>query len=186
MTVPNRQVRRTRARVLEAAHRLLADEGPDAVTHLRVAEAADVARATVYRHWPDRIDLLVDLLESGASPPVFEPPPGDDARTRIIAALGRAAENFEGELGRSLRLLLARADWDERFAHAKAAITGAGRAVLVGLLEEGRRRGELVLDEEPEVLVDRLLGPIVVRSLLFDAPVDEPYVESLVDSVLGS
>ena len=100
MTVPNRQVRRTRARVLEAAHRLLAQEGPDAVTHLRVAEAADVARATVYRHWPDRIDLLVDLLESGASPPVFGAPPGEDARAQLITALGRASDNFEGELGR--------------------------------------------------------------------------------------
>ena len=74
----NPQVQRTHGLMLDAARDLLNENGPAAVTHLRVAEASGVARATVYRHWPDRADILVDLLRRGADlqlgPPPDRPP----------------------------------------------------------------------------------------------------------------
>lgn len=179
----NPQVARTKAVVLDAALRLLEAEGPDAVTHLRVAETAGVSRATVYRHWPERLDLLVDALASGATP-AFAAPPGADARERLVAALRRAAENLDGDLGRSLALLLARAGWDDRFAEAKAVILDAGRAVLESILLEGRAAGDLDFDEDPGLLVERLLGAVFARRRLFDLPVDDAWLEGLVSAVV--
>ena len=60
------RVERTRDAVLAAARRLLLEEGWDAVTHLRVAAASGVSRATVYRHWPSGTDLLHDVLRREA------------------------------------------------------------------------------------------------------------------------
>lgn len=49
------------ARVLTAADKLLADEGPDALTTTRVASAAGVSVGTLYQYLPDR-EAIVDAL----------------------------------------------------------------------------------------------------------------------------
>ncbi|MGL5861141.1 MAG: TetR/AcrR family transcriptional regulator, partial [Phycicoccus sp.] len=86
------RVLRTRRKALAAAVELLRVEGPAAVTHQRVAEAAKVARATMYLHWPDRGSLLfgaVTQLPSG------EAPRSGDLREDLVAALGVMRELLE-------------------------------------------------------------------------------------------
>ena len=53
---------RTRALVQDAVRDLFEREGAGALTHQRVAERAGVSRATVYRHWPQPVDLVVEAL----------------------------------------------------------------------------------------------------------------------------
>lgn len=86
-------------RVLEAADRVLADEGAEALTTTRVAEVAEVAVGSVYRFFPDREaiaealalsyweefgDLVAGLAES------FEPEPDSDPAARMIDTLAGA------------------------------------------------------------------------------------------------
>ena len=91
MRKPNRQVQRTRRLLLEAAERLLRLGGPDSVTHLRVAEEAGVSRATVYRHWPERVDMLTDMLVAGNALPALPAQLEGPIRDRIRAALRATA-----------------------------------------------------------------------------------------------
>jgi AcrR family transcriptional regulator len=58
------RVERTRAAVIEAASDLLVADGPAAITHVNVAQAANVSRTTVYNHWPTREDLLRAAIDS--------------------------------------------------------------------------------------------------------------------------
>ncbi|HYZ55231.1 MAG TPA: NAD-dependent epimerase/dehydratase family protein [Streptosporangiaceae bacterium] len=55
------RARQKLARVLEAADRLLAGEGPEALTTTRVAAAAGVSVGTLYQYLPDR-DAIIDAL----------------------------------------------------------------------------------------------------------------------------
>ena len=48
----------TEEQVLVAAFRLLAEEGPQEVTPVRIHAETGIARTTIYRHWPDRVELL--------------------------------------------------------------------------------------------------------------------------------
>ena len=50
-----------RRRILEAGFRLFAEKGIDAVTMPEVAEACDVGRATLYRYFPTKLDLVVAI-----------------------------------------------------------------------------------------------------------------------------
>ncbi|CAM5615080.1 TetR/AcrR family transcriptional regulator [Streptomyces aurantiogriseus] len=59
---------RTRAATLAAATELLAEGGPENVTHATVTQRAGIGRATVYRHWPDRQTLLIAALAGGVRP----------------------------------------------------------------------------------------------------------------------
>lgn len=65
---------RSRARLLEAATGLLRTGGPSAVTIDAVTRSANVARATLYRHFSSANDLLaaafMSLLQPAPMPPV--------------------------------------------------------------------------------------------------------------------
>ncbi|MDO3401454.1 TetR/AcrR family transcriptional regulator [Mycolicibacterium neoaurum] len=77
---------RSRARLLDAATTLLRTGGPSAVTVDAVIRASNVARATLYRHFPSGNDLLAAAFHA-LIPPVPLPPEGGSLRDRLIAAL---------------------------------------------------------------------------------------------------
>jgi AcrR family transcriptional regulator len=77
---------RSRARLLEAATTLLRSGGPSAVTVDAVTRASNVARATLYRHFPSGNDLLAAAFHA-LIPPAPIPPDKGSLRDRLIAAL---------------------------------------------------------------------------------------------------
>src|ERR1700684_2410586 len=71
---------RTRAQLVEVAAKLLATEGPDAVTTRSVALAAGVQAPTIYRIFGDKSGLLDAVVEHGfAAYLARKPPAGADA-----------------------------------------------------------------------------------------------------------
>jgi AcrR family transcriptional regulator len=77
---------RSRARLLEAATALLRSGGPSAVTVDAVTRAANVARATLYRHFPSGNDLLAAAFNS-LIPPAPMPSDNGQLRDRLIAVV---------------------------------------------------------------------------------------------------
>lgn len=55
----------TRERVLAAAHRLIAANGPDGLTIRKLAAEADVAVGTIYNQFGDRSGVLAAMVQSG-------------------------------------------------------------------------------------------------------------------------
>ena len=84
-----------RERIVVAAARQFAAAGPEAVRMDQVAEAADVARGTLYSHFPTKDDLLCAIVE-----PVLE------LAARRAAGLARfgAREGVDGLLALYLEL----------------------------------------------------------------------------------
>lgn len=88
-----------RARIVEAATELLEDREYERIQIREVAEAADVALATLYRYFPSKEQLYATVLLTWAES--FDPgggrprsvPPTDQARLR--AALRRAVRAYE-------------------------------------------------------------------------------------------
>src|ERR687891_1118034 len=90
---------RNRARVLEAARRLFAERGVEAVTMADVARAAGVAKGTVFHRFGDRSGLALALLDEHErelqervlrGPPPLGP--GAPTRERLVAFLGALAD----------------------------------------------------------------------------------------------
>ena len=77
---------RSRARLLEAATALLRAGGPSAVTVDAVTRGANVARATLYRHFPSGNDLLAAAFSS-LIPPAPIPTEEGTLRDRLIAVV---------------------------------------------------------------------------------------------------
>jgi AcrR family transcriptional regulator len=81
----------SRARLLEAATSLLRSGGPSAVTVDAVTRAANVARATLYRHFPSGNDLLAAAFHS-MIPPAPMPPEEGSLHDRLTALVQAWAE----------------------------------------------------------------------------------------------
>ncbi|MFB0619225.1 TetR/AcrR family transcriptional regulator [Streptomyces sp. AGS-58] len=112
---------RNRARLLEAAARLIAEHGVAGVTMEAVAAAAQVGKGTVFRRFGDRTGLLMALLDHSArqlqadfvgGPPPLGPgaPPLERLRAFGVAVLYRSAEQLDLQLA-------AQAEPARRFAH---------------------------------------------------------------------
>ena len=82
---------RSRARLLDAATALLRSGGPSAVTVDAVTRAANVARATLYRHFPSGNDLLAAAFHA-LIPPAPTPPAEGSLRDRLIALVQAQAD----------------------------------------------------------------------------------------------
>ena len=112
---------RNRARLLEAATRLIAEHGVAGVTMEAVAAEAGVGKGTVFRRFGDRTGLLTALLDHSArtlqadflgGPPPLGPgaPPVERLRAFGVAVLYRTAEQLD------LRLA-AQSEPTRRFSH---------------------------------------------------------------------
>jgi AcrR family transcriptional regulator len=100
---------RNRARLLDAAARLIAEHGVAAVTMEAVAVAADVGKGTVFRRFGDRTGLLTALLDHSerkfqaaflSGPPPLGPgaPPVERLRAFGLALLRRAGDEMDLQL----------------------------------------------------------------------------------------
>ncbi|PAZ11794.1 TetR family transcriptional regulator [Streptomyces sp. SA15] len=100
---------RNRARLLEAAARLVAEHGANGVTMEAVAAAANVGKGTVFRRFGDRTGLLTALLDDSekkfqaaflSGPPPLGPgaPPVERLRAFGCALLRRSVDQLELQL----------------------------------------------------------------------------------------
>ena len=80
--------------------------------------------------------------------------------------------------------LIDAAERDPRVREFHNRFSTERRAVLVDLLREGIEAGDLPASSDPELLADALVGPIVLRRLMFGEPCAVAEVPSLVDQVL--
>ncbi|MFG2127051.1 TetR/AcrR family transcriptional regulator [Streptomyces sp. NPDC048751] len=100
---------RNRARLLEAAGRLVAEHGAAGVTMEAVAVAANVGKGTVFRRFGDRTGLLTALLDHSekkfqaaflGGPPPLGPgaPPAERLRAFGCALLRRSVDELDLQL----------------------------------------------------------------------------------------
>src|SRR5215210_5136161 len=78
------------ARVLDAAGRLFAEHGIDGTSMDAIAEASGVSKATIYKHWPDKAALCLEVMSSLHDvEPAPTVQPSGDVRADLVAFLGR-------------------------------------------------------------------------------------------------
>jgi AcrR family transcriptional regulator len=156
---------RNRALVLDAARRLVAQRGPDAVTMDDVAAAAGVGKGTLFRRFGSRAGLMVVLLDEDERASqqafLFGPPPlgpGAAPMDRLVA-FGRERMRFV----HAHHALLSAANRDPHTRHVGAA--AVQRTHVRMLLQSAHTTGDL--DVQTDALL-ALLDPDYLEHQLSD------------------
>jgi len=179
------RVLRTRDAVLGAARQVLREEGWEQVTVRRVAERSGYARTTLYRHWPQRLDLLRDLIREEAR--LTHITPSGDLRADLTAELEafRSALS-DSSLGRVVIAIGQQARDDAELAELNRAMRTEGTRVLDAIIREAARRGELRPSLRPDVAVAQLVGALLFRHLFEDTEALSPeFVVCVVEDFLA-
>ena len=180
------RVTRTRHAVLAAAREVLLDEGWERVTLGRVAERSGYARTTLYRHWPQRLDLLRDLIREEAR--LAHTTPMGDLRDDLVAELEafRVAVTSTG-LGRVMIAIGQQARDDAELADLNRSMRAEGARVLEAIVVDAVAAGDLPRGLRADAAVAQLVGPVLFRYLFEDEnALDHEFVVSAVDWFLGA
>ena len=149
-----------------------------------VARRAGVHKTTLYRHWPNREELVREALLARSEVTVPIPDTGSlredltafaqavvanitapdyEAIVRAVASEART----EGALGQA-----SRGFWRERFQLARIIVL------------RGIERGEIRADVDPDLLLESLVGPLYLRLLITREPLDDASIEALVAQLI--
>ncbi len=171
------RVIRTRNDILRAAIDVLTGEGPDAVTHNRLAEVAGYSRATIYKHWPTRNALFLDAF--AYRPSGEHHVPTGDLRADLIAELTMFRRGIERQrLDRALAALAALTTSIPELAGVRDAVVAEGERVLLQLLTP------VVQGTELEAAMRMLSGSVLHSALMHGQPPGDDVIAAVVDLLL--
>jgi AcrR family transcriptional regulator len=176
------RVERSKAAILAATVALMAEDGVRGLTVDAVAARAGVGKATVYRHWCSRAQLVSDAIETL----VVADAPIDTGSLRgdLQASCDRMRRACGAPpMGDILPSLVDAAEHDPELRRLHLQYSDRRREGLRSALERARERGEVRADLDLDLACDVVAGPVFYRRLLRHDPPDESYVERLLDLV---
>jgi AcrR family transcriptional regulator len=153
-------------KVLEAAAELFAGRGIDATSMDAISEASGVSKATIYKHWPDKDALCLEVLGHihglDEEPRVFD---SGDFRADLIAQLEYdPAANRKELRERIWPHLMAYSARNRAFGDAwRSKVMEPARMALIAMMKRGEKAGILKPGIDHEAGLAILLGPMIYR-----------------------
>lgn len=182
---PHRRDENARLAVLHAADDLLAERGFNGVSIEGIAARAGVAKQTIYRWWPSKVDILLETLSEDAGRQLIAAGGGSavEATRRYLHSLARFLTRDPA--GRVFLALLGEAQHDPQMARRfRERHLDPQRARERALLQRGVDAGELSAELDVDAALDALCGPIVYRALT-GARIPRRFVDGLIADTLG-
>ena len=149
--------------MLTAARALFERGGYRAATIEAVAARSRVAKTTIYRRWPNRAALLVDLLLQAVDAD-SPPPTGPEPLQALRKDLRQVAEAVEALPGRLVASLLSEAHYDPGIrVLLLEGLFDARRDARARLIQLAQQAGAIRRDVPPLLAADLLVGPLLYR-----------------------
>jgi AcrR family transcriptional regulator len=171
--------------ILSATLHLLAQVGYDRLTMDAVATAAKAGKATLYRRWSSKADLVVDAVSRAKACPA--PPAVDTGSLRgDLVAMSCGIGGLTDEVPMSvLASLVTALPREPELAEAFHRMFLDPRvAVAVEVFERARERGEIGADVDPHLLATVLPSIVIHRQFILQQDADDSFVERVVDEVI--
>jgi AcrR family transcriptional regulator len=170
--------------IIEAALSLFAESGAEGLCIEKVAARAGVGKATIYRRWPGKEDLLLDAMAALKQP--LPQPRGVSVREDLVTLLDAMLREFaDRRRARQFALLQGEgARYPRLLARYLETVVEPRREVIRSALRRGVATGELREDTDVEVATFMLGGTVVARSRDGEPPVQPGFAARVVDELL--
>jgi AcrR family transcriptional regulator len=172
--------------ILEATISLLGSSGYVDFSIEKVANKAGVGKQTIYRWWPTRADLVLEVWRDRLLPPM----PAYDGKTELPAYLGNSLLAFGKQISRTdcrqaAICILAEAHRDpELYARMAEAIYLPRINLIKRAFQEAQDSGAFPKDVNVDVAIDALYGAVWYKVLIRFETVDRKYINALVHQYL--
>jgi AcrR family transcriptional regulator len=171
--------------IIKAALDLFAECGPAALCIEQVAARAGVGKATIYRRWPGKEDMLLDALPALAV--VLPVPQGKSVRADLIALVDAVCK--EAGDPRQARLVALLQGEGRNYPRLKAAyldtVVRPRRDAIRSVLRRGVATGELRENTDIDAAMYLLNGAVVASMSGMHADVvDSRYGKRVVEELL--
>jgi rhodanese-related sulfurtransferase len=172
--------------ILEAAGELLLQSGLDSVGMDAIAMRAGVSKATIYRWWPTKESLALDAIYHEWTAAHPESAGSGSLRVDLYSLLRPWVRLLNDRpYGRVVAAILAKVQTDARFAEEyRTRFIGRRRQRAREIMQRAIESGEIGAGTNVELALDLLYGPVYHRLLHGHAPLDEPFVRGVVDTVV--
>jgi AcrR family transcriptional regulator len=163
---------------------MLIEHGFDGLTMEGVASEAGVGKATIYRRWPSKTDLVFDAVRS-LKPMIDHPDHGDVRSDLVDLVQGAASWGGDGEYSQVLAALMSEMRHNSELAVVyREQFLAPRRVESAAIIRRGIERGELRADIDVDLVLDMLIGTVVYRNLITGGDLTPGAVERAVDQVL--
>jgi AcrR family transcriptional regulator len=167
--MPRPKSERAHSDVLDAAQALFAERGIEGTSMDAIAAVSGVSKATIYKHWPDKDALCLEVMVRihGRDEPPADPDSGD-LRTDLITVLGhKPPEKYAAVRDQITPHLMAYSARHPAFAQAwRSLALNSPRAQLRAVLERAVRRGDLPPTLDIDIASALLYGPLLYSWIL--------------------
>lgn len=181
---PRRRGAALETAILDAVLAELGEVGYARLSVERVAERAGASKASLYRRWPSKVELVIDAVYHVLPDPA-SPPDTGSLRGDLLAVMRAVAENLAGPAGQAMSGIMSDALGDpDKARQVRSHARGTSQ---MGMREIARRavaRGEV----DPAAVTDRRLetGHAMLRHhfLTRGVPIPDDIIVEIVDEVM--
>jgi AcrR family transcriptional regulator len=171
--------------IIDAALELFAERGVEGVCVEAVAAKAGVGKATIYRRWPSKEELLIAALGSLKSP--MPDPQGATVREDLIEMVDvMVRDAADPRYARQFAMLHGEGEnYPKLMARYYETVIQPRREVIRAALRRGIDRGELRADLDVDVAMLALTGTVMARGKHDPTPASPGFVARVVDELLA-
>ena len=170
--------------IIDATLEVFAERGPDGLGIEQVAARAGVGKATIYRRWPGKEELLLDAIGALRTP--LPQPQGRSVRSDL-AALVEALCKEATDPRRARQFALLNGDglkYPRLLAKYNQVVMEPRRDLIRLVLQRGLATGELREDTDVDAAMFLLSGAVLARGSHVNQTSDAQYAKRVVDELL--
>jgi AcrR family transcriptional regulator len=169
--------------LLAVTLQLLQEHGYDRLTVDAVAAAAHASKATVYRRWPSKAELVLAAFIEGCRQVAVHPETG--TLRGDLLQLGHVIRQQAYQQAGTMRAVLVELSRHPALHDAfQQQFLDQRKALIQEVLRDAALRGEIDAAAISDELWDLLPGYLIFRSIMPNRPPTEDTVEALVDEVI--
>lgn len=171
--------------ILAAALELVGEIGYDRVTVDAIAKRARASKATMYRNWSGKAELIADALRRNAQRRDSAVVDTGSLRGDLLATVQDIAHSFAGAAGPSLLGLTEAVRQDKELRDlVRSQIETRSHEVAELIVARARARGEAVDQTNQDLVLELAFGQLFAATLLHGEMPGADQRERLVDDVM--
>ncbi|NGN70412.1 TetR/AcrR family transcriptional regulator [Streptomyces sp. A7024] len=173
--------------IRDAVLQELAEVGYGRLSIERVARRAGVGKAAVYRRWPSKLPIVLDVV-SGLAAQSLPTPDTGSLYGDVRALLDVTAKVLQHPMAAQILpdLLAEAARSPELGQTLQSALREAQHGIVTAMVGRAADRGELAARPDPDVAMDLLAGPLYWRLMLDRTRLPAAYLDRLANAVVAA